>query len=387
MPSLYVHVPFCLQKCDYCAFYSHSLKDSSHELMFSYLEALEIEMAKRQKDAPQGVSSLFIGGGTPSVLAAKDLERLLGMVRKFFPSDRQTERTMEGNPGTLTEEKIDIIQRQGINRFSLGIQSFNDKLLKLVGRIHTADQARKAIRELRSAGFKNLNLDLMFGLPGQTLEVWQETLEEALENSPEHLSLYGLMLEEGTPLYKRYSMAGNPYLNVQSALLPDENLQAEMYEWAVRRLKRAGYRHYETSNFARRGYECRHNLGYWRGEDYLGVGPGGVTCLKRVRWKNIEDVCMYRQRLVEHKALVDEAGEEVLTLRECMAERIILGLRLEEGVDLQAFRKDFGADLRDIYQRVLERYTNKDVFRIEGGFLRLNAKYSFVANSILQEFV
>lgn len=387
MPSLYVHVPFCLQKCDYCAFYSHSLKDSSPELIISYLEGLEIELAKRQKDAPQGVSSLFIGGGTPSVLEAKDLERLLGMVRKFFPSDQQTERTMEGNPGTLTEEKIDIIQRQGINRFSLGIQSFNDKLLKLVGRIHTADQARKAIQELRSAGFKNLNLDLMFGLPGQTLEVWQETLEEALENSPEHLSLYGLMLEEGTPLYKRYSMAGNPYLNVQSALLPDENLQAEMYEWAVRRLKRAGYRHYETSNFARRGYECRHNLGYWRGEDYLGVGPGGVTYLKRVRWKNIEDVCMYRQRLVEHKALVDEAGEEVLTLRECMAERIILGLRLEEGVDLQAFRKDFGADLRDIYQRVLERYTYKDVFRIEGGFLRLNAKYSFVANSILQEFV
>lgn len=387
MPSLYVHVPFCLQKCDYCAFYSHSLKDSSPELIISYLEGLEIEMAKRQKDAPQGVSSLFIGGGTPSVLGAKDLERLLGLVRRFFPSDRQAERTIEGNPGTLTEEKIDIIRRQGINRFSLGIQSFNDKLLKLAGRIHTADQARKAIRELRRAGFKNLNLDLMFGLPGQTLAVWQESLEEALENSPEHLSLYGLMLEEGTPLYQRYSLEGNSCLHSQFDLLPDENLQAEMYAWAVSRLKRGGYRHYETSNFARKGYECRHNLGYWRGEDYLGVGPGGVSCLKKVRWKNIEDVRTYWQRLVEDKTLVDEAGEEVLTLRECMAERIILGLRLEEGVDLQAFQKDFGADLRDIYQGVLERYANKDVFRIEGDFLRLNAKYSFVANSILQEFV
>ncbi|AET70404.1 putative oxygen-independent coproporphyrinogen III oxidase [Desulfosporosinus orientis DSM 765] len=387
MPSLYVHVPFCVQKCDYCAFYSHSLRDSSKDLISVYLEGLEIELAKRQKDAPQGVSSLFVGGGTPSVLGARDLERLLVMIRKFFPSDPQREKTMEGNPGTLTEEKIDLIKRYGINRFSLGIQSFDDQLLKSVGRIHTANQARKAIQRLRAAGFTNLNLDLMFGLPGQSMRIWQETIEEAISNSPEHLSLYGLMLEEGTPLYTRCFESNAPCPANERCLLPNEDMQAEMYEWAARRLKQAGYRQYETSNYARRGYECRHNLGYWRGEDYLGFGPGGVTCLNRVRWKNIEDVHTYYLRLLERRSPIDESGEEVLTLRECMAERMILGLRLEEGVHLQSFKNDFEVDLRDIYQGVLERYKNKDVFIIEGDYFRLNPKYAFIANSILQEFV
>lgn len=388
MPSLYVHVPFCVQKCDYCAFYSHSLRESSKELISVYLEGLEIELAKRQKDAPQGVSSLFIGGGTPSVLEARDLERLLMMIRRFFSTGPQMEKTMEGNPGTLTEEKIALIQHYGINRFSLGVQSFNDQLLKAVGRIHTADQARKAIHGLRCAGFKNLNLDLMFGLPGQSIGIWQETIEEAISNSPEHLSLYGLMLEEGTPLSKRFSESNALCpADLECGLLPDEEMQAEMYEWAVRRLKKSGYRQYETSNFARKGYECRHNLGYWRGEDYLGVGPGGVTCLNRVRWKNIEDVHTYYHRLLERRSPLDESGKEELTLRECMAERMILGLRLEEGVHLQSFKNDFGVDLRDIYQGVLERYKNKNVFIIKGDYFRLDSKYSFIANSILQEFV
>ncbi|MDR3602165.1 MAG: radical SAM family heme chaperone HemW [Desulfosporosinus sp.] len=384
MPSLYIHVPFCVKKCDYCAFYSQALINSSEDLIGVYLEGLEIEMAKRRKDAPQGVSSLFIGGGTPTALQDRDLAHLMAMIQRNFHWNPEVEYTIEGNPGTITPAKLTILRSYGINRFSLGVQAFDDKLLSAVGRRHTARQAREAIGHLRTAGFNNLNLDLMFGLPAQDLSRWQASLEEALAYAPEHLSLYGLMLEEGTPLYKRYTAETREKTLNQ---LPDDDLQAEMQEWAVQRLKEEGYTHYETSNFARPGYECRHNLGYWRGEDYLGFGPGGVSCLNRVRWKIIEDVRVYRSRLQSGQDLADEAGQEPLALQECMAERMILGLRLEEGVNLTAFKNDFGVDLRDIYRDVLERYKAQDVFKIKGDFLCLNPRYSFVANSILQEFV
>ncbi|HBW35315.1 radical SAM family heme chaperone HemW [Desulfosporosinus sp. BICA1-9] len=388
MPSLYVHVPFCVQKCDYCAFYSQALVDNPKELISVYLEGLEVESSARQKDAPQGVSSLFIGGGTPTALKDNELEQLLGMIHQFFSINSGAEKTVEGNPGTLSDEKLVILRRYGINRFSLGVQSFDDSLLRAVGRVHTAEQARKALRRLRMAGFKNVNLDLMFGLPGQDMAAWDASLEEALSYSPEHLSLYGLMLEEGTPLYGRYMGTREVKRGDKEELyrLPDDDLQAEMYEWAVPRLKQAGYRQYETSNFALPGFECQHNLGYWRGGDYLGLGPGGVSCLDRVRWKNIEDVCSYAKLLLKGESPLDEAGQEVLSLRECMAERMILGLRLAEGVDLSSFRNDFGADLRDIYRDVLARY-DKEIFVFQGEYLCLNPKYAFVANSILQEFV
>ncbi|TGE32531.1 radical SAM family heme chaperone HemW [Desulfosporosinus sp. Sb-LF] len=382
MPSLYVHVPFCLQKCEYCAFYSHSLMNSPKDQVCVYLKGLEIEVAKRKKDAPQGVSSLFIGGGTPTVLKEAELERLLEMIFRNFPMSQEAEKTVEGNPGTLTDEKLNILRSYGINRFSLGVQAFDDQLLSAVGRAHSARQAREAIRRLRSAGFDNINLDLMFGLPEQDSVAWQASLEEALSYSPEHLSLYGLMLEEGTPLYERYREETK-----EIRRLPDDDLQAEMYEWAVERLKNAGYRQYETSNFARPGYECQHNLGYWRGTDYLGLGPGGVSCLNKVRWKNIEEINCYESRLKAGESPLDEAGREVLSLRERMAERMILGLRLDEGVQLSSFFNDFGVDLRDIYSDVLERYKHRNVFVIQGDYFRLNPNYSFVANSILQEFV
>ncbi|KJR49388.1 hypothetical protein UF75_0228 [Desulfosporosinus sp. I2] len=346
-----------------------------------YLEGLEVEISKRQKDAPQGVSSLFIGGGTPTALKEVELEQLLGMINSFFAMNLGTEKTVEGNPGTLSVEKITILRRYGINRFSLGVQSFEDRLLRAVGRAHTAEQAREAIRRLREAGFKNINLDLMFGLPGQDMAFWQASVEEALSYTPEHLSLYGLMLEEGTPLYVRY----REIKESEKDRLDD--LQAEMYEWAVVRLKKAGYRQYETSNFALPGFECQHNLGYWRGEDYLGLGPGGVSCLGRERWKNIEDVHSYSNLLLNGQSPMDEEGKEALSLRECMAERMILGLRLDEGVNLISFQNDFGADLRDIYRDVLERYNYGDVFVFQGDYLRLNPRYAFVANTILQEFV
>jgi len=387
MPSLYIHVPFCVKKCDYCAFYSHSLLHSPKDLTSVYLDGLEVEMAKRGKDAPLGVSSLFIGGGTPTALNNRDLDRFMTMLHRHFQLNPGVERTMEGNPGTITSSKLEILRRYGINRFSLGVQSFEDRLLSAVGRLHSAKEAREAIGRLRTAGFENINLDLMFGLPGQDMANWQATIEEALSYSPEHLSLYGLMLEEGTPLYERYKEGPDEKINGIETVLPNDDLQAEMHDWAVERLKQVGYRNYETSNFARPGFECQHNLGYWRGQDYLGLGPGGVSCLNRVRWKNIEEVHAYQSRLRDGQDPVEEAGEEVLSLHECMAERMILGLRLEEGVNIISFKDDFGADLRDIYRKVLESYKDKEVLMVQGDYLRLNPKFSFVANGILQEFV
>jgi oxygen-independent coproporphyrinogen-3 oxidase len=382
MPSLYVHVPFCIQKCDYCAFYSHSLVHSPKNLISLYLEGLEIEIEKRKEDAPQGVSSIFIGGGTPTALEDRELVYLMEMIHRNFRFQPEMEYTVEGNPGTITATKLESLRRFGTNRFSLGVQSFNDKLLSSVGRIHTAQEAREAIRTLRRAGFDNISLDLMFGLPAQNMAIWQATIEEALSYSPEHISLYGLMLEEGTPLYERYRV-----YNRLLDRLPDDDLQAEMYDWVVERLEQSEYRHYETSNFARSGYECRHNLGYWRGKDYIGLGPGGVSCLNRVRWKNSEDVHTYLSRLKSGLGPVDEQSREVLSLHECMAERMILGLRLAEGVNLKSFRSDFGVDVRDNYRDVLERYNDKSVFIFQGDYLRLNSKFAFISNLILKEFV
>ncbi len=394
MPGLYVHVPFCLKKCDYCAFFSQPLSedkelieneeaDTDQEALLKvYLNGLEEEIKRCQKDAPLGVSSLFIGGGTPTALGIKDLKRLLEMLKQGFLFESGAEATVEGNPGTLTEEKLELLRSFGINRFSLGVQSLSNKLLKEIGRIHTAEQVRESIQLIRNAGFANLNLDLMFGLPCQSLAEWQETLEQALEFSPEHLSLYGLMVEEGTPLAGRLESE-----ETGKILLPDDDLQAEMYRWAITRLEAEAYIHYETSNFACPGFECKHNLNYWNGEDYLGIGPGAVSCLQGLRWKNVEDIRAYEYRLAKGQEPDEEREREILSLKIRMAERVILGLRLTKGVDLLAFRQDFGMDIRDVYKEVLKKHQKIGTLYIKEDHLCLNQEYSFLANFVLQDFV
>lgn len=415
MPGLYVHVPFCKSKCDYCAFYSVPLKGididididkvnssgTANSLIQTYLQGVNYEIAMRQGDAPQGVSSLFIGGGTPTVLSASDLEGLLQALHKGVVISDAVEKTVESNPGTLTPEKLKVLRKYGINRISLGAQSFCDEILERIGRIHRTGEIREAVAMIRAAGFKNLNLDLMFGLPGQTIKLWQDTVEEAIQLAPEHLSLYALSLEEGTPLESRYkgvkskndseihdSQRIEPETSPeQFAFLPDDDLQADMYDWAVIRLEKAGYIHYEVSNFALPGKECRHNLEIWRGGEYLGLGPGAVSCLKGIRGKNIENIREYAKRGESGMSSVDEKEKEMLSYKELMAERMILGLRLNEGVNIQAFRKDFGIEITDIYSNVLERYVKQGVLSIRNGYLYLSPQFYFTANSILQNFV
>ncbi|MDD2233717.1 MAG: radical SAM family heme chaperone HemW [Desulfitobacteriaceae bacterium] len=382
MPGLYVHVPFCLKKCDYCDFFSYPLTGNKVALVDLYLTGLKAEIQLCQKDAPSGVSSLFVGGGTPTVLELEDLARLLQLLNQGFLLKPGVEATLEGNPGTLSAAKLELLRCSGINRFSLGVQALNDKCLKEIGRSHTSEQVGLSIQLIRAAGFDNLNLDLMFGLPNQSMLDWQQTLEQALKFNPEHLSIYGLMLEESTPLARRLRSA-----EPGTILLPDDELQARMYTWACTRLETLGYLHYETANFALPGFECRHNLNYWNGEDYLGIGPSAVSCLRGLRWRNIENIKEYGCLLAKGQQPSEKSELESLPLRVRMAERVILGLRLAKGVNLGAFQKDFGLDIRDIYGEVIRKHEKTGVLFVREGHLCLNQKYCFLANSVLQDFV
>lgn len=267
--ELYMHVPFCRQKCRYCDFPSWAGREA---WMPAYVTAMLQEVAHARKAlGPQPISTVFLGGGTPSVLPAEELRRLLRGVMEQFPLEPGAEFTSEANPGTLTEAWLDTAVSLGVNRLSLGMQAAQAPLLRTLGRIHTLEQVREAVDLARQAGVKNLSLDLMFGLPGQTLADWAETLEAALDLAPEHLSCYGLIPEEGTPLGEA--------IHRDEVTLPSEEEERAMYDMALQRLHQAGFMQYEISNFARPGYACAHNLGYWRQVPYLGLGVGAASML------------------------------------------------------------------------------------------------------------
>ncbi|NLI92433.1 MAG: radical SAM family heme chaperone HemW [Peptococcaceae bacterium] len=398
MPSLYVHVPFCVKKCDYCAFYSLPLLNSCEGLA-DYLRGVAQEIELRSNEAPAGVSSLYLGGGTPTVLSWRQLDDLLKEIHLHFTflsgqgKEGQSfpEKTTEANPGTITEEKLKVLRDYGVNRISLGAQSFNDRLLYQIGRIHRAQDILHAVKRIRKAGIENLNLDLIFGLPGQTLEDWQDTLRKAVGLSPEHLSVYALTLEEDTPLGKKYLARDLNSFKMsdrdEAGDLPDDDLQADMYEWAVDFLSNKGFRRYEISNFARSGYECQHNLAYWRCEEYIGLGPGAVSCMRRVRSKNIEDMEAYLKDAAAGKRPFDGAETEFLTPEQQMSEYMMLGLRTEQGIDPIDFYHKFQVSIQDIYGQIMANYIDRDVLSISGGRLKIHPNYSFVANSIIKDFI
>jgi len=299
---LYIHVPFCAAKCHYCAFYS---RPGTTTQMRAYISALQTELDHYTDQL--ALQTVFIGGGTPSLLPL-ELWQQLSLPR---PS---TEFTIECNPATVDAAKTAHWRRLGVNRLSLGAQSFDDTLLRLLGRIHTARQAVDTYRLLRDNGFNNLNLDLMFGLPGQTLEQWRQTLEKTVSLQPEHISTYCLTLEEDTEFYRR------------GHFQPDDEQNVAHYELAIQLLTTAGYRHYEISNFAKPGHECLHNLAYWQGKDYLGLGPGACSTIGMRRWQNVANT----DRYIAAPGAIE--FEETLTPELRQAERVAFGLRMTDGV-------------------------------------------------------
>lgn len=340
--ELYFHIPFCVRKCLYCDFLS---APADGDTIGKYMEALLAEtVGSALSCTDYKVSTIFIGGGTPSVAAVEDIERLLAAVRRCYRVDSGAEISMEVNPGTVCGETLSRFRAAGINRLSIGLQSAHDRELAAIGRIHTWRQFLDTYGEARRAGFGNINVDLMSALPGQTPAGYGRTLEQvlALEPPPEHISAYSLILEEGTPLFEQYEK-GN--LDI-----PDEETDREMYRMTKEILAERDYRRYEISNYARAGHECRHNCGYWRRRSYLGFGLGAASLMDNVRFRNGADLQAY---------LADPLGcreeEQILSPGEQMEEFMFLGLRMTEGISCREFRRLFGRGIEEVYGDVIVR--------------------------------
>lgn len=340
--QLYLHFPFCKRKCFYCDFCS---AQQPSETIRSYCKALEKEIALMgSRFAHCKVSTVFLGGGTPTLVNPEWMDGVLQTLRQSFDLLPEMEFTSEGNPGTITREWLDMAVSNGLNRLSLGVQAAQDRLLSAIGRIHTMQQAEDAVRLARSCGIRNLNLDAMFGLPGQHEQDYLDTLCAFRDLGAEHISAYSLILEEETPLYRM--------VQENAVQLPDEDETASMYEHGIEWLAHAGYERYEVSNFAKPGYACRHNIGYWQGEFYLGLGVAAHSMLPSeqdgsvcIRKGNAADVSAYIQALNEgREAPVDSL--DLIAPEEAMFEAMMLGLRTTAGVNAQAFERRFGQTLQ-----------------------------------------
>ena len=380
--SLYLHIPFCTAKCGYCDFNSYA----GHEhLMPSYIQTLLREADLwRKTTAGRPFATVFFGGGTPSLLPIAEITPIMDGLRSVFDFAPDAEVTIESNPGSLDEPYLRALLELGLNRLSIGVQSFHDDELRALDRLHSTEEARQAFRAARAAGFQNVNLDLIFGLPEQPMERWQATVEEALSLGPEHLSLYALTVEEGTPLARDVARGRTP--------APDPDAQADQYEWTRERLARAGYEHYEISNWALPGYRCRHNLTYWECREYLGLGAGAHSYLDGVRFavaaapgqyvSLVEQSWREAQGANGKTPMRQVVSGETVTPELAMSDALILGLRLVEGVSLSEFSERFGRDLMETFGARLAEPLEWGLLEIESGRLRLTARGRFVANEV-----
>ena len=386
--SIYIHIPFCVRKCLYCDFLSGPACEGEIE---SYVNLL-LEEIKEQSIfyGDHRVVSIFFGGGTPSLLPARETGRILQRVRDGFSVAEDAEITMECNPGTVTAEKLDNYITSGINRLSIGLQSADDEELARIGRIHDYGSFLETYRLAREASFRNINIDLMAGLPGQDLASYRKTLERVAALSPEHISAYSLILEEGTSLY----------VNQKSYTFPDEDEEREMYELTGRFLGEAGFHRYEISNYAKEGYECRHNKVYWRRGDYVGFGLGASSMVQNVRWKNPDSQADYAACVEKLKTegkddvpfvkMLRRTGHfevQPLTRQEQMEEFMFLGLRLAEGVDVEEFQSLFGKSMEEVYGEPIAAFEAQGLLRRKGRMLALTPRGIDVSNVVFAAFL
>jgi len=367
------HIPFCLSKCPYCDFNS---KVIDSDLAGEYVKSLlkEIQAFSESQTERIFAETIYFGGGTPSILRTSRLGAILETVLSSFEVKSDAEISLEVNPGTLTKGKVKKLRNLGFNRASLGVQSFRDEELKILGRTHTSRQALKSYRMLKEC-LNNLSLDLIFGIPGQSLKTWRENLNMALKLRPEHLSVYSLTIEEGTPFY---------YLWKQGELgLPDEEEVRKMYLEGINLLKAQGYRQYELSNFACKGFECQHNLRYWQGKEYIGFGAGAHSYFQGVRWGNIRGIKEYVELSEKNSLLID--FRERLTESQKINEFILLGLRMTEGIDLKKLKEDLNFDLEKEKKVEISELINVRFLKRGKDNLRLTRKGILVADSIIQK--
>lgn len=373
--GLYLHVPFCMKKCKYCDFLSWAGSEEEQE---TYVQGLLKEIESYREFAKgYKVSTVFLGGGTPSILSGEQIERILGAVSDVFMMDKHAEITLEMNPGTVTEEKLRSYKKAGINRLSIGLQSVKNENLKLLGRIHTYEEFLQSYELARQEGFKNISVDLISSLPGQTLEFWKEELQEIVRLNPEHVSVYQLILEEGTPFYETY--ADHP------ELLPDEEVSREIYLSTGRILSEAGYEQYEISNYAKPGQESRHNLKYWDRADYLGLGLGAASMVRNIRMTNTRDLKTY----LEHCSQPKTMRKDVQFLEEPrqMEEFMFLGLRKTRGVSRKEFHRVFGRDMDMVYEKTLAKCLENGMLKEHKDRVFLSEEGVLVSNLVLSEFL
>ena len=368
--SLYFHIPFCAAKCAYCDFASFPNREGEWAQYFRALWA-ELESWKGALAGYEAVT-LFFGGGTPTLVDAGYIAETVGRARALLPFAGDVEITMEGNPGTLAPDKLEACRRAGVNRLSLGAQSFDDGLLRSLGRIHTARQIGEAVALAREAGFVNLNLDLMYALPGQDMEKWRDTLERAVALGAEHLSAYSLIVEEGTPMAARVASG--------EAVVPGDDAVNAMQREAVARLAAAGYGRYEISNYAQPGFECRHNRVYWERGEYLGLGCAAHSLFGGCRFANPDGLEAYL-------AGGRREGFQRLGRRDAMEETLMLSTRMTRGLDLAAWRRAFGEDFERGREDALARLEKAGYAEVRDGFFRLTARGLEVQNAVVVELM
>lgn len=373
--SLYLHIPFCHTRCHYCDFNTYA---GIMPLREPYIRALLTEimlagkMAQRQDGKPRRSRTIFFGGGTPSLLRVSQVSRLLNACFSSFSVDKDAEITLEANPGTLTQAQLEGLRKEGINRLSMGAQSFDTHLLKTLGRIHSPDDISQAVQQARAAGFTSINLDLMFGLPEQTMQHWRETLEQALELHPEHFSLYSLIVEEGTPFYT--------WVHEGRITPGDEDLCADMYEYADDLLQRVGYVNYEISNWALPGHYSRHNLTYWQNLPYIGMGAGAYSSFSGRRFSNEREPLEYIKILKTQR--LPEVESETIGCEQAMSETAFLALRTAMGLHLPTFEQRFTIPFKQFVGDRLAIVEDAGLLEYEGEWLRLSKRGRLLGNEV-----
>lgn len=372
--ELYLHMPFCVRKCAYCDFLSFPTDQETQNLYTRRLREDIDAMGKKYGDIP--VDTIFIGGGTPSVPDSALIVGIMEHVRKAFHVAEGAEISMEANPGTVTREKLTDYRRAGINRLSFGLQSANDRELKLLGRIHTWAEFLESFHLARECGFTNINIDLMSALPGQTRESWKDTLKRVTDLNPEHISAYSLIIEDGTPFGEKYGSEEG------RKLLPDEDSEREMYHETKRFLKSCGYERYEISNYAKPGRECRHNIGYWTGVPYLGMGLGASSYMDGCRFAVNSDM---KQYLEEKPGMFTDV--EKLTKKDMEEEFFYVGLRMTAGVSLPEFERRFGVSAKDVYPGLMEMFVEEKAAVFQGDRFVLTDYGLDVSNYIMAQFL
>ena len=375
MLGLYIHIPFCVRKCKYCDFNSFKLNIDEKK---KYLSALSKEMELyKEKIGQKEIDSIFVGGGTPSILNEEEIKILFDNINLNFKIKEDAEITMECNPGTLTLNKLKIMKKCGVNRLSIGLQAVQNHHLKYIGRIHTFEEFEKNYHEAKKVGFDNINIDLMYALPNQTKEDWMESLEKVVNLNPTHISAYSLILEENTELFDMYER--------KEFKLLDEDTDIEMYEYTINYLKSHGYNQYEISNYAKKGFECKHNILYWKCENYVGIGTSASGFLDEIRYNNLFEIDKYEELILNGKKPIE--WEEKLSIKDKIEESIFLGLRMNEGIKFKDFKNKYDFNFLEEYKNEIEKLTKLQLIDINETGMKLTQKGKEISNSVFVEFI